>query len=40
MKLVVLYILVVPVVVLGFTGDLGGDGHSARPRSSTPARTA
>ncbi len=35
MKLITLYVLAMPAVVLVFIGDLGGDGHVARRRSST-----
>ncbi len=40
MKLVVIYILAVPLAVLGFAGRLGAAAGLGRPRSSTPGPTA
>ena len=40
MKLVVLYILAMPLAVLGFAGAVGAARHGAGRRGSTRARTA
>ena len=40
MKLAMLYVLIFPLIILGFTGLGGGGAATACRRSTTPGRTA